>query len=218
MEEDLKSRIEQKINVWHGENIEHIFLETFLNIHGERFKKIHEKLHVIKDDMQGKNTPFTAYPRITAALASSIGSSGTGLLGSLVVSRFLGSPYVAVGVAAVGIVGGLLPAGLFALNIQDDFDTIRARAYTAIMDTLSKENIRKEMRASYENDIKTVIQTFMEGELKKEINNLNKNIDTMLRHLDDYSKEEVALRSLRSKISDYIKELNVVARMKIRSI
>ena len=132
--------------------------------------------------------------------------------------RILGSPYAAVGVAAVGIVGGLLVAGLGALNLQDDFDTIRARAYTAIMDTLSKENIQKEMRASYENDIKTVIQTFMEGELKKEIHNLNKNIDTMLRHLDDYSKEEVALRSLRSKISDYIKELNVVARMKIRSI
>ena len=218
IEEELKSRIEQRITVWHGENIEHIFMETFLKIHGERFKKIHEKLHIIKDDMQGIKTPFTAFPRIAAALASSIGSSGTGILGSLVVSWFLGSTYVAVGVAAVGIVGGLLVAGLGALNLQDDFDTIRARAYTAIMDTLSKENIQKEMHASYENDIKTVIQTFMEGEMKKEIHNLNKNIDTMLRHLDDYRKEEVALRSLRTKISDYIKELNVVARMKIRSI
>ena len=64
IEEELKLRIEQKINVWHGENIEHILLETFLNIHGERFKKIHEKLHIIKDDMRGIKTPFTAYPRI----------------------------------------------------------------------------------------------------------------------------------------------------------
>ena len=218
IEMELKSRIEQKITVWHDENIEHIFLETFFNIHGERLKKILEKLHVIKDDMQGIKNPFTAYQRITAALASSISSSGTGILGSLVVSRFLGSPYAAVGVAGVGIVGGLLVAGLGALNLQDDFDTIRANAYTAIMDTLSKENIQKEMRASYENDIKTVIQTFMEGELQKEINNLNKNIDTMLRHLDDYRNDEVALRNLRSKISLYIEKLNVVARMKIQSI
>ena len=218
IEEELKSRIEQRITVWHGENIEHIFMETFLKIHGERFKKIHEKLHIIKDDMQGIKTPFTAFPRIAAALASSIGSSGTGILGSLVVSWFLGSTYVAVGVAAVGIVGGLLVAGLGALNLQDDFDTIRARAYTAIVDTLSKENIQKEMRASYEKDIKTVIQTFMEGELQKEINNLNKNIETMLRHLDDYRNDEVELRNLRSKISLYIEKLNVVARMKIQSI
>ena len=77
------------INVWHGENIEHIFFETFLNVHGERFKKIHEKLHIIKDDMQGIKTPFTAYPRIAAALASSIGSSGTGLLGALLFHGFL---------------------------------------------------------------------------------------------------------------------------------
>ena len=204
---ELMSRIKQKITVWHDENIEHIFLETFLNIHGERLKKILEKLHVIKDDMQGIKTPFTAYQRITAALASSISSSGTGLLGSLVVSRFLGSSYA-----------GILFAGLVTFNLQDDFDTIRAKAYTEIMDTLSKENIQKEMLASCENEIKKIIKTFMEEELQKEINYLNKNIDTMLRHLDDYSKEEVALRSLKSEIYHYIKELNEVARMNIRSI
>lgn len=218
IEDELKKRVEQKISVWHTENIEHIFLETFLKIHGERFKKIHEKLHIIKDDMQGIKTPFKAYPRIVAALASSIGSSGTGLLGSLVVSRFLGSPYVAAGFATVGILGGILVAGLVALNLQDDFDTIREKAYTAILDTLSMENIQKEMLASYEKDIKTVIQTFMEGELQKEINNLNKNVVTMLRHLDDYKKNEVALMSLRSKIAHYFEKLNGVERMKIRTI
>ncbi|XP_078328855.1 uncharacterized protein LOC144623867 isoform X3 [Crassostrea virginica] len=217
IEKELKSRTEEKITTWHREHIVNIFLETFLEIHGERFKKIHEKLHVIKNDMQGIKTPFTAYPRIAAALASSIGSSGTGLLGSLVVSRFLGNPYVAVGVAAVGIVGGLMVAGLVALDIQDDFDTIRAKAYKAITDTLSKEKIQDGIRESYENDIKTVIEAFMDGELQNEIDNLNKNIDTMLRHLCDYSKEEVALRSLRTKISHFIEKLTAAARMKIRS-
>lgn len=218
IEKELKSRIEEKITTWHRKHIVNIFLETFLEIHGERFKKIHEKLHVIKNDMRGIKTPFTAYPRIAAALSSSIGSSGTGLLGSLVVSRFLGNPYVAVGVAAVGIVGGLMVAGLVALDIQDDFDTIRAKAYKAITDTLSKERIQDGIRESYANDIKTVIEAFMDGELQNEIDNLNKNIDTMLRHLGDYSKEEAALRSLKTKISHFIEKLTAAARMKIRSI
>ena len=211
---ELRSRIEKKITVWVCENIEHIFLETFSKIHGEWFKKIHEKLHVIKEDMQGIKTPFTAYPRIAAALVSSIRSSGMSLLDSVFVSRFLGSPYMAVRDSIMWIRGGALVEGLVALNLHDDFDTIPEKAYAAIIDPFSME----DLFAYYENDIKTVINTFVEGELQKEINNLNKNIDTMLRHLDDYKKDEVALMSLRSKISHYIEKLNVVARMKIKSI
>ena len=79
---ELESRIEEKVKIWHRDNIENIFLKTFLDIHGERFKKIHEKLHAIKDDMQGIKTSFTDYPKIAAVLASSISLSGTGLLSS----------------------------------------------------------------------------------------------------------------------------------------
>lgn len=217
IEQELKLRVEKKITCWHRENIVNIFLETFLELHGERFKKIHERLHIIKDDMQGIKTPFTAYSRIATVLASSIGSSGTGLLGSLVVSRFVGSPYVAVGVATVGILGGMLAAGL-ALDVQDNFDTIRENAFKGIQDTFSKANMWEGMRESYENVFKTNSKTFMYGELQKEICNLNENIKTMLNHLDDYRKQEAALRILSSKISHYVEELNVVARMKIRSI
>ena len=217
IEQELKLRVEKKITSWHRENIVNIFLETLLEIHGERFQQIHERLHVIKDDMQGIKTPFTAYPRITAALTSSIGSSGTGLLGGLVVSRYLGSPYAAVGVATVGILGGMLAAGL-ALNVNDNFDTIRENAFKRITDTFSKAKMWEGMRKSYENVFKTITKTFMDGELQKEICNLNENIDTMLNHLDDYRKEEAALRVLSSKISHYVEELSVVFRMKIRSI
>ena len=217
IEQELKLRVERKITWWHRENIVNIFFETFLKRHGERFKQIHEGLHVIKDDMQGIKTPFTAYRRITAALTSSIGSSGTVLLSSLVVSRFLKNPYAAVGVATVGVLGGMLVAGL-ALDVRDNFDTIREKAFQRIQYTFSKPKMWEGMRESYENVFKTITKNFMYGELQKEIRNLNKNIDTMLRHLDDYSKEEVALKKLSSKISHYLEELNVVARMKIRSI
>lgn len=50
----------------------------------------------------------------------------------------------------------------------------------------------------------------MNGELQKEICNLNKNIDTMLNHLDEHRKEEAALRYLSSKIAHYVEELSVV--------
>ena len=217
IEQELKLRVEKKITCWHRENIVDIFLETFLKIHGERFKKIHERLHVIKDDMQGIKIPFTANPRIAAVLASSIGSSGTRLLGSLVVSLFPKNPYAPVGVATVGILGGMLAERL-ALDVHADFDTIRENAFKCITDTFSGEKMWEGMRTSYEHVFKTITSTFIDEELQKEICRVNKNIDTMLDLLDDCKKEEAVLRFLSSKISRYVEELNVVFRMKIRSI
>ena len=214
---ELESRIEEKVKIWHHDNIEKNFLETFLDVHGERFKKIHEMLHAIKDDMQGIKTSFTDYPKIAAVLASSISLSGTGLLGSLMVSRFFGSGFVAVGVAATGIVYGLLTAVFIAFDIPDDIDTICDRIFKGITNNFSKEEIRKSMRANYENDFKTIIKTFMDGEIKEEIHNLNKNIETMLKNLDRYRKEEVVLLSLKSEICYLMTKLNRAAKMKIQS-
>ena len=80
--------------------------------------------------MQGK-TPFTAYPRLTAALTSSIGSSCTGRLGSLVVSRFLGSPYAAVGIVDVGSVGGMLAKGC-ALDAHYNYRILSAKIHLKV--------------------------------------------------------------------------------------
>ena len=133
------------------------------------------------------------------------------------VSRFFGSGFVAVGVAAAGIVYGIFTAGLIAFDIPDDFDTIRERTFQGITNNFSKEEIRKTIRANYENDFKTIIKTFMDGEIKEEIHNLNKNIDTMLKNLDRYRKEEVVLLSLKSEICYLMTKLNRAAKMKIQS-
>lgn len=217
IEKELTSRIMKIVTIWHRSNIEKIFLETFSERHGERLRKIHENLHLIKDGMQGINTPFTAYPRIAAALGSSIGSSGIGIIGSLAISGLLLSPYLAVGVAAAGIVHGVLSAGLVAFDLPDNFNTIRNRTFKKIIDNFSKENILKEMRAGYEYQFKTIINKFIKEELQDEMDNLNKNVEIMLKHLDDYRKQKAVLLSLESEISHLMTTLRVVAEREIRS-
>lgn len=213
----LTSRIENQVTSWHRQNIKNIFLETFLERHGERFRKIHEKLHIIKNGMQGIKTPFTDYPRIATALVSSIGSSGIGIIGGLAISGLLLSPYLAVGVAAAGIAHGALSASLVLFDIPDDFDIIRDRTFTKIIHNLSRERIKKEMRSGYENEFKTIINAFIEEEIQVQIDNLNRNVDIMLKNLDDYRKQKAVLLSLESEVHLLWETVLAVADRKIRS-
>ena len=215
IDNELKARIENAVQVWQQNNIESILYETVIKMLGEKFEAIHGKLEDIRNEMTGIKTNYTGFPRIAAALVSTIGSSGTGLVGSLIVSRLLGNNAVAAVVAALGIGSGLLVSGLVAFEILDDFTTIREQSFKAILSTFSKENLSGKIREIYAEKIKDIINTFMEDELKKEITNLNKSIDDMLNELDAYIENEGTLRLLDSKISSYFDNLNHLAKLKV---
>ena len=201
IENELKAHIENAIQVWQQNNIETILFETVIKMLGEKFEDI-------RNEMRGIKTKYTGFPRMAAALISTIGSSGTGLVGSLIVSRLLGNNAVAAVVAALGIGSGLLVSGLLAFEILDDFTTIRENSFKAIISTLSKENLNGKIREIYTEKIKDIINTFMEDELKKEIMNLNKSIGDMLNELDTYTENEGTLRLLDSKIDSFFDKLN----------
>lgn len=215
IDNELKTRIENAVQVWQENNIETILFETVIKMLGEKFEAIHAKLEDIKNEMGGIKTKYTGFPRITAALVSTIGSSGTGLVGSLIVSRLVGNNAVAAVVAAVGIGSGLLMSGLVAFEILDDFKTIREQSFEAILATFSKENLSRKIREIYTKKIKEIINTFMEDELKKEITDLNNSIDGMLNELDTYIENEGTLRLLDSKINSYFDKLNYLANLEV---
>lgn len=215
IDDELKARIEKEVQVWQQNNIESILFETVIKMLGEKFEAIHGKLEDIRNEMTGIKTNYTGFPRIAAALVSTIGSSGTGLVGSLIVSRLVENQAVAAVVAAVGIGSGLLMSGLVAFEILEDFKNIREKSFEAIIATLSKENLSGKMREIYTEKIKDIINTFMEDELKKEITNLNKSIGDMLNELDTYMKNEGTLRLLDSKINSYLEKLNYLANLKV---
>lgn len=215
IDDELKARIENAVHVWQQNHIETILFETVIKMLGEKFEAIHGKLEDIRNEMRGIKTKYTGFPRIAAALVSTIGSSGTGLVGSLIVSRLLGNKAVTTVVAALGIGSGLLMSGLVAFDILDDFTTIREESFEAIISTFSKENLSGKIREIYAEKIKDIINTFMEDELKKEITNLNKSIGDMLNEIDTYIENEGTLRLLHSKINSYFDELNDLAKLKV---
>ena len=217
IDNELKARIENAVQVWQQTRIETIFFETVKKMLGEKFEAIHEKLENKRNEMRGIKTNYTGFPRMAAALVSTIGSSGTGLVGSLIVSRLVGNNAAAAVVAALGIGSEkleLLMSGLVAFDILDDFKTIREQSFKAILSTLSKENLSRKIREIYTETIKDIIKTFMEDELNKEITYLNKSID-MLNELNDYIKNEGTLRLLHSKINCYFEKLNYLANLKV---
>ena len=214
IDDELKARIEKEVQVWQQNNIESILFETVIKMLGEKFEAINKKLEDIRNEMTGIKTNYSGFPRIVSALVSTIGSSGPGLVGGLIISRLGGNNALSSVVAALGIGTGFLE-GLLAFDILKNVKTIREQSFEAILATLSKENVSRKIREIYTEKIKDIINTFMEDELKKEITTLNRSIDDMLNELDTYTENEGTLRLLDSKINSYFGELNYLANLKV---
>lgn len=212
----LKSRIEDAVKTWQQTHIEKILFETVLRILGEKFQAIHAKLDDIKNEMRGIETKYSALPKIARALVSSVNVSGPGLIGSLMVSHFLGNQGVSKIVAALSIGGGIVLTGVVAFDVLDNYDTIRGMSFETLLNTLSKEKLEKNIRGIYKEKIKNIIKTFLEDELKKEITNLNKSIDTMQNELDIYTQDINTLSSLYCEILRFAEKLNCIASLEIK--
>ena len=63
--------------------------------------------------------------------------------------------------------------------------------------------------------MKCAITTFLEDTLLGMITNSKKSIETMLKKLEEYRREEDNLRSLGSQISNFFDKLDVVESLKI---
>ena len=198
----LKTRVEKEIHLWLENHIEDFFFETIISILGETFEAIYGTLHEIQDEMLGINTRNST----NLTLAAIIGSCSTSIYGTFLLSRFVGLP-VAATIFVVGITSGIM--------FSDDFVTVRNKSFDAVIQQITMELIKTELHRNLEKKMKCAITTFLEDTLLGMITNSKKSIETMLKKLEEYRREEDNLRSLGSQISNFFDKLDVVESLKI---
>lgn len=176
----------------------------------QKFKNIHQSLHLIKCEMGGIKTPFDVDNKIASVIVSCVIPSGTALLGSVVMTRITSDPKILLGVAAAGLVGGLFYTALTALELLDDFETVCRKAYIARMNGLTKEKIKFALQKIYADVIRKIIQKFLEGDLKDEIHLMKLNITIMQGERQFYKAENDSIASLKSKVTDALHDLELL--------
>lgn len=173
----------------------------------KKFKNIHQSLHLIKCEMRGIKTPFDVDNKIAPVIVSSVIPSGAALLGGVVMTRITSDPKILLGVAAFGLVGGLFCTALTSLELLDDSETVCKKAYKARMNALTKEKIRFALRIRYADVIRKIIEQFLEGDLKDEIQQIELNITTMRGERQFYKAEKDSIASLKSIVTNALHDL-----------
>ncbi|XP_062581662.1 mitofusin-1-like [Saccostrea cucullata] len=199
---ELDARIEKETLSWQQENIQKMFSSEILERLTENFILIQESLHNIKDKMKGFKSPFDVEDKLGSVLISLIAPSGTAVAGSMAMMYMSVSPKAAQAVAAAGVVTGLVVTGLVALDVLDDYEEVVKNAYKARIDKLTQPKIKKKLRKTYEKRFKDIIKSFLEGDLKREIDDLSNSVETTKSKIEFYKEEEKVLLSLSAKISN----------------
>lgn len=201
---------ENETKAWQEKHIEEIFQKEIVADLMEKFEKIHRTLHLIKDNLKGFKTPFDVDNKISRALASGILPSGAGFVASFVLTRIVTMPALIVTVATVGVLAGLVMASLETLEVVDDFDTVCKNAFMARVAVFTVDEIKRNLRKAYFDRIKKFIETFLEGDLKGEIERIKDNISNMIDEKDLFKLEEETLSSLQSTVIQKIERLQQI--------
>lgn len=214
---ELDKRIEVETMKWQKKNINNIFYELIMKRLTEKFQDIHQSLHSIKCEMRGIKTPFDVDNKIPLAVVSYVIPSGTALLGSVVMTRITSDPSIILGVAAVGVVSGLVCSALTTFEVLDDSETVCKNAYIARMNVLTKEKIRFALEKRYADVIRKIIHNFLEGDLKCEISQIISSITSMQGKRETYKADKDRLISLLSTVTDALRSLDDLELLEIKT-
>lgn len=206
---------ENETKAWQEKHIDEIFQKEIMADLKEKFEKIHRTLHLIKDNLKGFKTPFDVDNKISRALTSGFIPSGAGFFASVVLYRIVTVPAVFVTVATVGVLTGLVLAGLETLEVVDDFETVCINAFKARVKVFTVDEIKRNLRKAYFERIQKIIETFLEGDLKQEIARINDNISRMRDEKDLYKLKEETLSSLQSTVIQKTERLRQIERIDI---
>lgn len=124
-------------------------------------------------------------------------------------------PAVFVTVATVGVLTGLVLAGLETLEVVDDLETVCINAFKARVKVFTVDEIKRNLRKAYFERIQKIIETFLEGDLKQEIARINDNISRMRDEKDLYKLKEETLSSLQSTVIQKTERLRQIERIDI---
>lgn len=191
------------------------FKKKLWQILWKNLKKIHRTLHLIKDNLKGFKTPFDVDNKISRVLISGVIHSGAGFGVSVVLYRIAKMAAVLVTVAAVGVCTRLVMAGLEKLDLVDDFDTECSNAFSARVNFFTVEEIQRNLTKAYFYRIKEIMETFLEGDLKREIERINDNISRMRDEQALFKLKEETLSSLQSTVIQKIELLQQIERIDI---
>lgn len=208
-------RIEENLKAWQEQNIDNIFQEVIMKYLFEKFESIHRSLHSIKDNLKGFQTPFDVDTKMIRVIGSVI-KSGFGLnLNVLLIGLRLISGIseinrkVLQGIAAAGIVGGLIFSGLMIAR-ADDFETTREKAFQARVDALTKEKVKYFLSKYYFEPIQKMKRAFLEGDLEKEMNKIKENISSMRNEHKIYISQKEILSSMHQTVIQKIERLKQI--------
>lgn len=206
---------ENETKAWQEKHIDEIFQKEIMADLMEKFEKIHRTLHLIKDNLKGFKTPFDVDNKISRVLISGVIHSGAGFGVSVVLYRIAKMAAVLVTVAAVGVCTRLVMAGLEKLDLVDDFDTECSNAFSARVNFFTVEEIQRNLTKAYFYRIKEIMETFLEGDLKREIERINDNISRMRDEQALFKLKEETLSSLQSTVIQKIELLQQIERIDI---
>lgn len=207
---ELNTRIENETKTWQKEHIENIIQETILGDLLKKFEHIHRSLHSIKDNLTGFKTPFDVENKVAAAVASGVLPSGAGLLGSFLINRIVPHYGIFVGIAAAGILTGIVLSSIITFDGIGSFETVRERAVQARIAVFTKEKIKDTLRKEYLHDVEKVISVFLRGDLVNEILKIKENIITMKNEHLIFKSEQETLCSLQLNVIQKIERLTQI--------
>lgn len=207
---ELNTRIENETKTWQKEHIENIIQETILGDLLKKFEHIHRSLHSIKDNLTGFKTPFDVENKVAAAVASGVLPSGAGLLGSFLINRIVPHYGIFVGIAAAGILTGVVLSSIVTFDGIGSFETVREKAFQARIAVFTKEKIKDTLRKEYLHDVEKVISVFLKGDLVNEIMKIKENIITMKNEHIIFKSEQETLSSLELNVIQKIERLTQI--------
>ncbi|XP_056003687.1 uncharacterized protein LOC125663356 [Ostrea edulis] len=157
-------------------NVDEIFQRDVMEKIIEKFINIHESLHRVTDKMRGFITPFDVEKKFTSALVSFLAPSGMIIAGSILLTQLSVSRNAAIAVAVTGLVSGVVFSGLVGLGVLDDVDSAIEKFFKASVNELTIDKIKQSLTKTYSEGLKNMIRSFLEGDLKNEIDQMKRTV------------------------------------------
>lgn len=188
---DLNNQLERATIEWQENHIENIFDGIIGRQLTQLFSSIQTRISLSRNEMTGLQTRRDVDYRIMSVFAP----SGTILVSSIVLSRLLVSP----GLAGFAVFG-LAFTGFAVFKKMGDFPTLCEKIFKSRINALTKEIIRAGFQERYPDLVENMIKKLLDGDLENEINNMERNVDSMQKQHRDFISMIAVLQSLRDKV------------------
>lgn len=158
---DVHAQIENETKVWEEKHVNKIYMDRFVrNLH-DKLKNICGEL--AKNLMKGFTMPYDPENKILFGIIY----SAVSVIGGVAITGVVCEPPVAAGVAASGVVLGVL----INFGYVSDFKTVCEQAVNVRIKSLSKTKIKQKLKERYAKAMNTRVKEALET-MKVEIETL----------------------------------------------